>query len=167
MELNHAVWDQDAAMGIVRGFVAEQLSKQPLRVAALDESGQPKQGVAPAGVRRQYMGCAGRIANGVNTVYCSNATPGGHALLGARIWVPEDQLTDTDRRAALGIPADVAFKTKPQVAQDIPADMIADQTMPPWAAGDEVYGRSSKLRAFLQDNQIGYVLRLGAPSPRR
>ena len=39
--------------------------------------------------------------------------------------------------------------------------MIADQTMPPWAAGDEVYGRSGQLRTFLQDNEIGYVMRVG------
>ena len=37
--LNHAVWDQDAAQGVVRGFVAEHLGGQPLVVAALDESG--------------------------------------------------------------------------------------------------------------------------------
>src|SRR6266702_3061346 len=55
--LNHAVWDQDTAMGIVRGFVAEHLGGQPLRVAALDESGQEKAGQATAGVKRQYMGC--------------------------------------------------------------------------------------------------------------
>jgi SRSO17 transposase len=159
--LNHAVWDQDAVMGIVRGFVTQHLGGQSLQVAALDESGDPKQGVATAGVKRQYMGCAGRIANGVNTVYCSYATPGGHALVGARIYVPEEQLGDTDRRVALGIPADVVFKTKPRLAQDIVADMIADQTMPPWVAGDEVYGRSGTLRNFLQDNEIGYVLRVG------
>jgi hypothetical protein len=35
--------------------------------------------------------------------------------------------------------------------------MIADQTMPPWLAGDEVHGHSSELRTFLQDSQIGYV----------
>ncbi|HEX3790220.1 MAG TPA: transposase, partial [Pseudonocardiaceae bacterium] len=40
-------------------------------------------------------------------------------------------------------------------------DMVADHTMPPWAAGDEVYGRSSELRTFCQDNGIGYVLRVG------
>jgi SRSO17 transposase len=85
--LNHAVWDHDQAMGLIRGFVAEQLRDQPLVVAALDESGHEKAGQATAGVKRQYMGCAGRIANGVNTVYCSDATPGGHALVGARIWV--------------------------------------------------------------------------------
>jgi len=107
------------------------------------------------------MGYAGRVANGVNTVYCSYATPGGHALVGARIYVPEEQFADPDRRAALGIGAEVEFKTKSQLAQDILAEMIADESIPPWIAGDEVYGRAGKLRAFIQDNGIGYVMRVG------
>jgi SRSO17 transposase len=159
--LNQAVWDSDRAMGVIRGFVAGHLGDQSLVVAALDESGQEKQGEATAGVRRQYMGCAGRIANGVNTVYCSYATPGGHALVGARIYVPADQFDDANRRAALGIPDEVEFATKPQVAVDILGDMVAERTMPPWAAGDEVYGRSGELRTFLQDNEVGYALRVG------
>jgi SRSO17 transposase len=159
--LNDAVWDHEQAQGVVRRFVVEALGDQPLRVGALDESGQEKQGESTAGAKRQYMGCAGRVANGVNTVYCSYATPGGHALIGARIYVPEEQITDPDRRAALGIDADVEFKTKPRLAQDILADMIADATIPPWIAGDEVYGRSGKLRAFLAGNGIGYVMRVG------
>jgi SRSO17 transposase len=159
--LNHAVWDHDAAMATIRGFVAEQLSGQPLVVAALDESGQEKDGSSTVGVQRQYMGCAGRIANGVNTVYCSYATPGGHALVGARIYVPADQLTDPDRRAALGIAEETVFRSKPQLAVDIMQDMVADATMPSWCAGDEVYGRSSELRTFCEDHGIGYVLRVG------
>jgi SRSO17 transposase len=159
--LNHAAWNHDQAQGVVRGYVAEQLGDQPLRVAALDESGQQKQGESTAGTKRQYMGCAGRVANGVNTVYCSYATPGGHALVAARIYVPAEQLDDPDRRVALGVPDEIEFRTKPQLAQEIVADMIADATMPPWAAGDEVYGRSGPLRTFLADNEIGYVMRVG------
>lgn len=159
--LNHAIWDHDQAQGVVRRYVAEHLGGQDLIVAALDESGQEKQGQATAGVKRQYMGCAGRIANGVNTVYCSYATPGGHALIGARLYVPEDQVTDPDRRSAMGIPQEVTFKTKPQLAQDILADAITDGTMPSWVAADEVYGRSGPLRTFIQDNGIGYVMRVG------
>jgi len=60
-----------------------------------------------------------------------------------------------------GIPAGVEFTTKPQLAQDILADMIADATIPPWIAGDEIYGRSPKLRTFLDDNGTGYVMRVG------
>jgi len=159
--LNHAVWDHDQAQAVVRRYVTEQLGDQPLRVAALDESGQEKSGTATAGVKRQYMGCAGRVANGVNTVYCSYATPGGHALVGAALYLPAEQCEDAERRAALGVPEDVVFATKPQLAQDILTDMVADGTIPPWAAADEVYGRSGKLRKFLQDNGIGYVMRVG------
>ena len=84
--LNDAVWDTTAAMGVVRGFVAEHLAPPAggLAVAALDETGQEKKGNSTAGVKRQYMGCAGQVANGVNTVHCSYATRGGHALIGAR-----------------------------------------------------------------------------------
>lgn len=159
--LNHAVWDHEQAMTIVRGFVAEHLADQPLVVAALDESGQEKTGQHTAGAQRQYMGCAGRVANGVNTVYCSYATPAGHALVAARIYVPADQLADPARRAACGIGDDLVFRTKPQLAIDICRDMVTDHTMPPWAAGDEVYGRSGQLRTFLQDNGVGYVMRVG------
>ena len=160
--LNHAVWDHDAATGVIRRYVAEQLADQPLRVAALDESGQEKQGGATAGVQRQYMGCAGRIANGVNTVYCTFATPGGHALVDARIYVPADQLADPDRRAQMGIGDEVEFATKPELAIDILAEMLADHTIPPWCAGDEVYGRCGRLRRFCEDHEIGYVLRVGS-----
>jgi SRSO17 transposase len=160
--LNRAVWDTDTAMAVVRGFVAERLGDQPLRVAALDETGQQKQGGHTVGVKRQYMGCAGRVANGVNTVHCSYATAGGHALIGARLYIPAEQLDDQTRRAAMGIGEDVVFRTKPQLAIDITTDVIKDGVMPPWCAGDEVYGRSSELRQHLETHGVGYVLRVGA-----
>jgi SRSO17 transposase len=142
--------------------VAEHLGSAPLRVAALDETGQQKQGEHTVGVKRQYMGCAGRVANGVNTVHCSYATAGGHALIGARIYIPAEHLDDQTRRGAMGIPAEVVFRTKPQLAIDITADAIAEGVMPEWAAGDEVYGRSSELRKHLETHGVGYVLRVGA-----
>ena len=169
--LNHAVWDHEQAMRIVRGFVVEQLADQPLVVAALDESGQEKTGDATVGVQRQYMGCAGRIANGVNTVYCCYATPcGGHALVGARVYVPADQLADPARRAACGIGQEVTFRTKPQLALDICRGIwLADATMPPWAAGDEVYGRSGQLPDVLagQPDRLRDAGRVRVPRHRR
>lgn len=62
--------------------------------------------------------------------------------------------------AAHGIPGAVVFATKPRLARAIVAAMVADGSMPPWAAGDEVYGRSSELRGFLEDNEIGCVVRV-------
>ena len=104
--LNDAVWDTTTAMGVIRRFVAEHLAPPAggLAVAALDETGQEKKGSSTAGVKRQYMGCAGQVANGINTVHCSYATRSGHALIGARLYLPAEQLDDPNRRTALGIP---------------------------------------------------------------
>jgi SRSO17 transposase len=73
--LNHAAWDTSAAMSVVRRFAAaglEQAARRRRRggmtVGAVDETGQEKAGEGTAGVKRQYMGCAGRVANGINTV---------------------------------------------------------------------------------------------------
>jgi SRSO17 transposase len=89
--LNRASWDEAAAMSQVRKYAAAGLDeaarrsrRQRMTVGALDETGQQKQG-ATAGVKRQYMGCAGRVANGINTVHVSYVREKtGHALAGAR-----------------------------------------------------------------------------------
>jgi SRSO17 transposase len=74
--LNHASWDTSAAMGVVRRFAVAGLEEAARRgkrrgglvIVAIDETGQEKAGEATAGVKRQYMGCAGQVANGINTV---------------------------------------------------------------------------------------------------
>jgi len=74
--LNRASWDEAAAMSQVRRYAAAGLDvaarrsrRKRMTVGALDETGQAKQGSATSGVKRQYMGCAGRVANGINTVH--------------------------------------------------------------------------------------------------
>ena len=76
--LNRASWDAMAAMGEVRRFAAAGLAAAARRgrrgglvIAAIDETGQAKSGSATAGVKRHYMGCAGRVANGISTVHVS------------------------------------------------------------------------------------------------
>ena len=105
--LNHARWDAVAAMSIVRRSVvagldeAARRGRRPggMRAGALDETGQEKHGTSTAGVKRQYMGCAGRVANGINTVHLSYVREGtGHALIGARQWIPREQIADPSWR---------------------------------------------------------------------
>jgi SRSO17 transposase len=70
--LNHARWDTAGVVSVVRRFVISGLDGAGgpggLRIGVLDETGQQKTGAATAGVKRQYMGCAGRVANGINLV---------------------------------------------------------------------------------------------------
>src|SRR5262249_22877827 len=163
--LNHAVWDEQQAMDIVREFVIEHLSDpdpdpdaaDPDAVAVLDETGQEKKGEHTAGVKHQYVGCAGQVANAVNIVYCTYASARGHAQVGARLYLPKEWTEDPERRAAAGIPEEVEFKTKPHLARDILPDWHPAGVLPRWVAGDEVYGRDTKLRESCEGWGAGYV----------
>src|SRR5690242_12677807 len=130
--LNRAAWDTSAATGVVRRFAVAGLQQAARRggrgglvIGALDETGQEKS--AAAGVQRQYLGCAGKVANGINTVHLAYVREhAGHALIGARQWIPAAQITDPGRSAAMGLPPDLEFLTKGQLAIDITAEALAD-----------------------------------------
>jgi SRSO17 transposase len=158
--LERAAWDAPEAMREVRTFVVSGLGDPAGAVLVLDESGQEKAGEHTAGVKRQYLGCAGRVANGINIVFASYAAPAGHAVIEARLYVPKDWADDSGRRAAAGIPKDLTFQTKPQLAAEIVKDLFAEGRCPPWVTGDEVYGRDAKLRQAVEDQGTGYVLKI-------
>jgi SRSO17 transposase len=165
--LNRASWDTFAAMSQVRRFAVAGLQEAGRRgglvIGALDETGQQKQGIATAGVKRQYMGCAGRVANGINTVHLSHVREKtGHALIGARQWIPREQIEDPVTSLVIGLPPGLEFRTKGQLAMDIWADACADGTGFDFACGDEVYGGCTQLRAFFEDRGQAYVLRVAS-----
>lgn len=155
--LNHAVWDEHEAMSVVRDFVVEHLG-DPDAVAVLDETGQEKKGERTCGVKPQYVGCAGQVANAVNVVYCTYASRRGHAQVGARLYLPEEWAADPARRDRAGVPEDVEFNTKPELGIDILADLHAAGALPPWVTADEVYGRDPTLRTWCEDRNVGYAL---------
>jgi len=166
--LSRASWDEAAAMSQVRKYAAAGLDasarrsrRRRMTVGALDETGKEKQGSATAGVKRQYMGCAGRVANGINTVHLSYVREKtGHALAGARQWIPAGDITDPVRSLVTGLPLDLRFRTKGQLAADILADAYSDGLSFDFICGDEVYGSCTELRRFLEDSGQAYVLRV-------
>src|SRR5947208_10848233 len=124
--LERASWNTLEAMDTVRDFVVEHLADpQGLTVLVLDESGDEKTGTHTAGVKRQYVGCAGKVANAVNFVNATYSTPRGHALVGSRLYVPAEQLTDPATRTRMGIPADVRFATKPELGLALLAEFVS------------------------------------------
>jgi SRSO17 transposase len=168
--LNRASWDEAAAMSQVRRYATAGLDtaaccsrRRRMTVGALDETGQEKQGSASAGVKRQYMGCAGRVANGINTVHLSYVREKtGHALAGARQWIPAEDIKDPVKSLVTGLPLDLRFRTKGQLAIDILTDARADGLAFDFVCGDEVYGSCTELRRFLEDSGQAYVLRVAS-----
>lgn len=159
--LTSVVWDHDRARDSVRSLVADRLG-HPDGVLIVDETGFLKKGSCSVGVGRQYTGTAGRIENSQVAVFLTYASPRGRALVDRRLYLPRTSWCEApERRAAAGVPDDVTFATKPELAQQMVAAAL-DAGMPVgWVTGDEVYGDNTAFRAFLRDRRVGYVLAVG------
>ena len=168
--LSRASWDERAAMSLVRRYAvagldtaARRSRRKRMRVGALDETGQEKQGSATSGVKRQYLGCAGRVANRINTVHLSYVREKtGHALAGARQWIPAEDIADPVKSLVTGLPLDLRFRTKGQLAVDILGDAYAGGLVFDFICGDEVYGSCTELREYLEGRGQAYVLRVAS-----
>lgn len=155
--LREAVWDAEAVVADVRGLVTEQLA-HPDAVLVVDETGFLKKGTCSVGVQRQYCGTAGRVENSQVAVFLAYASPRGRALVDRKLYVPKSWTTDAERCRQAGIPADVAFATKPALAmQMIDAAVVAGIRVG-FVTADEAYGRDPALREQLSQHGIGYVL---------
>jgi SRSO17 transposase len=168
--LNRASWDEQAAMSLVRKYAAAGLDdaarrsrRRRMTAGVLDETGHEKQGSSTAGVKRQYMGCAGRVANGVNTVHLSYVREKtGHALAGARQWIPAEDIKDPVKSLVAGLPLDLRFRSKGGLAVDILGDAYADGLAFDFVCGDEVYGNCTDLREYLEGQGQAYLLRVAS-----
>lgn len=148
-------WSADELRDKLQGYVKVRFGEEDA-VMVIDETGFLKQGKKSCGVKRQYSGTAGRIENCQIGVFLTYVSSTGSTLVDRELYIPEEWISDMDRRAAAGVPEDCVFRTKPQMA----ADMLAHaQHMPfAWVSGDSVYGSNAKLRAWCEENSKNYVM---------
>jgi SRSO17 transposase len=151
-------WDADAVRDDLRAYVVEHLG-DPGAVLVLDETGFVKKGTKSAGVQRQYSGTAGRVENCQVGVFLGYAGPKGHALIDRALYLPEGWAGDAGRRAGAGVPAAVAFATKPKLGRAM-LERALDAGVPcSWVTGDSVYGADRALRRRIEARGgLGYVL---------
>jgi len=83
---------------------------------AIDETAHLKNGDATACVAPQHAGCTGKVENCVTTVFSAYVTPAGQAWADFDVYMPERWAGDLARRRAAGIPGDLQFATKPDLA---------------------------------------------------
>ena len=155
--LARAVWDHEGVRDDVRGWLVSHLG-DPGAVLVVDETGDLKKGSATVGVQRQYTGTAGRIENAQVAVYLVYASRHGHAIVDRELYLPASWTGDADRCQAAGIPDQVVFATKPELAARMLGRTLAAGVPVAWVTGDEVYGASPALRAMLRQRGIGQVL---------
>jgi SRSO17 transposase len=165
--LSRMRWDADAVRDDLRAYVVERLGDAE-GVLVLDETGFVKKGTRSVGVQRQYSGTAGRVENCQIGVFLGYASRHGRALIDRALYLPEGWAKDAGRRAGAGVPAAVAFATKPKLGRAM-LERALDAGVPcAWVAGDTVYGADGTLRRAIEARRRGYVLavtsgqRLGA-----
>jgi SRSO17 transposase len=158
--LARAVWDTDGVREDLRDYVVEHLG-EPGAVLVIDETGDVKKGHHTVGVQRQYTGTAGRIENSQVAVYLTYSAGRGHALIDRELYLPGCWTDDPARCAAAGVPAEVAFATKPALATAMLTRTLDTDLPARWVAGDEVYGADPGLRAELEARRVGYMLAIG------
>lgn len=144
------VWER-----LARRMTAEL---EPDAAWIVDDTGFPKQGTHSVGVERQYSGTLGTIGNCQVAVSLHHVGEQGSTVLGWRLYLPESWATDEERRAEAGIPAEIAFKTKWQLALEI-IDQARDWGLPPRVVvADCGYGDPTEFRDELETRSLAYVL---------
>src|SRR5579859_6469362 len=144
-----AKWDASTVRDDLVGYVVEHLG-DPEAVLVIDETGFLKQGTHSVGVQRQYSGTAGRIANCQIGVYLTYASPAGHVLLDRELYLPKEWAQDRTRRREAGVPDDVTFATKPELARRM-LERAREAGVPAaWVTGDSIYGGDRRLRVWLE-----------------
>jgi SRSO17 transposase len=162
--LGRAVWDADAVRDEVRAYVVEHVGAADA-VLVIDETGFLQKGDQSVGVQRQSAGTAGRIEHCQLGVFLVYATPWGHAFLDRARYLPKQWTEEPPRCQAAGVPAEVAFRTKPELAQAM-LERVLDAEVPAgWVTGDEVYGGDRRLRVGLEGRDVPHVLAVKRTEP--
>ena len=107
---------------------------------------------------RQHAGITGQVENCQTVVFAAYVTARAHALFDFRLYLPKAWCADRERRERAHVPDDVAFTTKPALGTAMITAAAGAGVPFAWVAGDEVYGRSSKLREACEKDRKGYVL---------
>ena len=155
--LGRARWDADGVRDDLFQYVAKHLGDSQ-GVLIVDETGFLKKGDKSAGVARQYSGTAGRVENSQIGVFLGYRSRRGHALVDRELYLPKCWTEDRQRCDEAGIPDELGFATKPVLARRMLQRALDSGLQARWVTADEIYGRDTQLRRFLEKQGIGFVV---------
>jgi SRSO17 transposase len=155
--ITQGAWKDRVVLGELRSQVVEAMGDENA-VICVDETGFPKKGTKSVGVKRQYSGILGRVDNCQIAVFLNYVSQGEHVFLDRRLYLPEEWANDLPRREEAGVPNDVVFRTKPELALGMVAEAVADHVPFRWVTGDSVYGDSPTFVQGLRALKKWYVL---------
>ena len=161
--LHHLVakadWSDEAMLTAVRQQVMPAIQRHgAVRAWIIDDTGFPKKGTHSVGVARQYCGQPGKQDNCQVAVSLSVANDHASLPIAYRLYLPEAWANDPARRGRAGVPDDVAFQTKPQIALAQIRAALDAGVAPAMVLADAGYGVDTAFRDGLTELGLAYIV---------
>ncbi|HKU26140.1 MAG TPA: IS701 family transposase [Candidatus Sulfotelmatobacter sp.] len=159
----HAPWRDEDILEAVRHYALPAMQKQaPIKAWVVDDTGLVKKGTHSVGVTRQYCGQVGKQENCRVAVSLSISTAAASLPIAWRLYLPEVWSEDQKRRKTTGVPPEISFQTKPEIALRQLRTAV-DRGIPraPVLA-DAAYGNDTKFRDGI--TQLGLLYVMGVQS---
>jgi SRSO17 transposase len=161
--MNHLVaaaeWSDHAVLGVAAGRVCPELSKKDERCWwIVDDTSHVKKGQHSVGVARQYCGRLGKRDNCQVAVSLSFANAYGSMPLDYRLYLPQEWTSDRARCHKAGVPENIEFRTKGQIAREQTARVLANKIPRGVVLAGTGYGTEADFRDWLQTQKLDYVL---------
>ena len=158
--LSRAVWDDQQVVDIASAWAVSHLDDGGA-VLIVDETADEKSSADAVGAARQYSGTVGGITLCQVAVTLTYATGRGHALISRALYLPEACAAEEEHRELAGVPEEVMFASKPQLAGSLLDRAHSRRIRAAFVAGDEVYG-GRQLRRDIRQRGMGYVMAVRA-----
>jgi SRSO17 transposase len=154
-----APWDQHAVLGVARDYALAQLERHaPVAAWLVDDTGMPKKGTHSVGVARQYCGVRGKQENCQVAVTVSLANSTMSVPCAYRLYLPDVWARDGGRRTLAGVPREVTFATKWEIALAEIDRLLADDLPRAPVVADAGYGDVTAFRDGLTQRGFSYAV---------
>src|SRR6266849_5923847 len=154
-----AAWSDAAMLREVRRLVLPAMTRRhSLAGWIVDDTGFPKKGTHSVGVARQYCGQLGKQDNCQVAVSLSLASVRGSLPVGYQLYLPKDWAADLVRRKKAGVPDDMRFATKPEIALEQIRQALASGVPMGVVLADAGYGDETHFRDGITELGMLYAL---------
>lgn len=154
--LSYVHWDQQRLRNRIQWIIATDHAN-PDAIGIVDDSGHPKKGSHTACVQRQWCGNTGKRDNCVVSVHIGYSFGDFQCLLDSDLYMPQSWANDMERRKQAGIPEDVVYSKKTDIALAQIAGALANGIRVSAWTFDEWYGKDGKFLDGLQSLGQNYV----------
>ena len=156
--VGEAAWSDERVLAKVREMVLPAIERHgPIEAWIIDDTGFPKQGRHSVGVARQYCGQLGKQDNCQVAVSLSIANHDASLPVAYQLYLPKDWAKDRAGRRKTGVPKEIRFKTKPQIALEQLRGACAAGLPRGVVLMDAGYGADTNLRATITTLGLSYV----------